>query len=128
MALNDSGVALLPIDEDRVFAIFHCPPQPGLVIAVTMPPELVRDDMALRALLAANLRIDQTAGGVFAAPPGMDAPMLMRLVPASVLSTDGLSAEVEALVDLVEDWIDALVDMLPDEALPFEPHDVHSQA
>lgn len=120
-ALDDDGVAWIPLGDDRALVVVHYPSQPGLAIAAPLPAEVAQDDEALRLMLDANLTPELTDGGVFAMPPGAEAPMLMRLVATADLKAGALADEAEALIELAEDWIDALADRgedAPDEAPP----------
>ena len=114
-ALDDDGVAWIPLGDDRTLVLVHYPSQPGLAIAAPLPAEVAQDEEALRLLLDANLTPELTDGGVFAMPPGAEAPMLMRLVTTADLKAGALADEAEALIELVEDWIDALADRGEDE-------------
>ena len=108
--LNEEGLAWLTVEKDVDLSLLHSPSLPGLIAAATMPVAAATNHKVLRALLRANHSWPASGGGVFAMAPGVEAPILLRLLPGSEDGPAALDGAIAEFVALVRDWQTEIAD------------------
>ena len=118
LALDESGVAELVVDDDIELSLLHLPTLPGIVAAVCMPDGAENNDALLRRLLQSNMSWALTQGGCFAyVPPRL---ALCRLIPLAPSDSERLDRELAAFVELCKAWRREITDFLSGVAQPQE--------
>lgn len=110
LALDESGVAELVVDEDIELSLIHLPHFPGIVAAIPMPEGAENDGQLLRKLLQANMSWAMTQGGSFAFVPPRVA--LGRLIPLTQTDSERLDRELAAFVELATAWRNEITEYL----------------
>ena len=102
LALDESGVAELIVDEEVELSLLYLPALPGIVAAISMPEGPEDNDQLLRKLLQTNMSWAMTQGGCFVYVPPRVA--LCRLVPLTSHDSERLDHELAAFVELGKAW------------------------
>ena len=109
IALDESNSAELAVDGEIPLYLIHLPHLPGLVAAIPMPPGVADSPRTLAELLRANLSWQLTQGGTFGMAPGLDQPMLCRLVLLAGMDSAALDNELASFADFAKAWREDLV-------------------
>lgn len=118
IALDESNSAELAVDGEIPLYLIHLAHLPGLVAAIPMPQGVADSPRALAELLRANLSWQLTQGGTFGMAPGLDQPMLCRLVLLAGMDAAALDHELASFADFAKAWREDLVGRVGESASP----------
>jgi len=108
LALDESNATELVVDDEIALYLVYLEHLPGLVAAIPMPSGVAGDPNALTTLLRANMSWEKTHGGTFGMVPGLEEPMLCRLVVLTGRDAEKLDQELATFVELGKRWREGL--------------------
>lgn len=120
LALDEDGMAELSVDDDVDVTLMYLPHTPGLVLAAEVANARDLGDEELRDLLQSNLSWDLTLGGAFAMLPESEEVLLCRLMLSAGREAAELDEEIDAFVEVVRGWREALGERLQEVEEPRE--------
>ena len=108
LALDENNATELIVDDEIALYLVYLNHLPGLIAAIPMPPGVADSPELLASLLRTNMFWDQTHGGTFGMVPGLEEPMLCRLIVLTERDAEKLDQELATFVELGKTWREEL--------------------